>query len=349
VIAPGARGRDNKDADGIYYGKAPAAIVDLKAAVRYIRHNKGILPGNVDWIVSSGCSAGGGLSALLGASANSPLYEPYLDEIGAAEETDDICASGCGSPVTDLDHADLSYEWAFGASKPRSGAVDSAISTALKRAFASYEASLQLVGKNSLGAITADDLDAYLVKEYFAPSAAQYLLKLSEEQRREYIEKNPWLKWDGTTARFSYLDFAAQHIMRMKLAPAFDSLTLRSPENGLFGDKTTDARHFTDFSLQQSTGSPNAKVGPELQQVVNLMNPMYFITRENAGAAQHWWIRHGGIETDSAPTNTVNLALGLEKMHRDVNAAIYWDAGHCQDLDPQGFIAWIGGITGYKQ
>jgi hypothetical protein len=33
---------------------------------------------------------------------------------------------------------------------------------------------------------------------------------------------------------------------------------------------------------------------------------------------------------------------------RDVNAALYWDAGHCQDLDPQGFIAWIGKITGYK-
>ena len=29
------------------------------------------------------------------------------------------------------------------------------------------------------------------------------------------------------------------------------------------------------------------------------------------------------------------------------NAAIYWDAGHCQDLDSQGFIAWIGSITGY--
>lgn len=349
VVAPGARGRDNKAADGTYYGKAPAAIVDLKAAVRYIRHNKGILPGNMDWIVSSGCSAGGGLSALLGASGNSPLYEPYLSEIGAAEERDDIFASGCGSPVTDLDHADLSYEWAFGGSKPRSGSVDSTMSTALKGAFPSYEVSLHLGGKNSFGPITVDDLDAYLVKEYFAPAASQYLLKLPEDQRKEYIQKNPWLKWDGTTASFNYLDFAAQHITRMKLLPAFDGLTLRTPENSLFGDKTIEARHFTDFSLQQSAGNSNAKVDPGLQQVVNLMNPMYFTTRENAGVARHWWIRHGAIETDSAPTNMVNLALSLEKMHRDVNAAIYWDAGHCQDLDPQGFVAWIGGITGYKQ
>lgn len=60
-----------------------------------------ILPDNMDWIVSSGCSAGGELSALLGASRNSPLYDPYLKEIGAAEDKDNIFAGGCGPPVTD--------------------------------------------------------------------------------------------------------------------------------------------------------------------------------------------------------------------------------------------------------
>ena len=34
VAAPGARGRTNQDGAGKYVGKAPAAIVDLKAAVR---------------------------------------------------------------------------------------------------------------------------------------------------------------------------------------------------------------------------------------------------------------------------------------------------------------------------
>ena len=40
VVWPGARGRDNQAPDGSYYGKAPAAIVDLKAAVRYLRRNR---------------------------------------------------------------------------------------------------------------------------------------------------------------------------------------------------------------------------------------------------------------------------------------------------------------------
>lgn len=88
IVEPGCRGRDNQFPDGRYYGKAPAAIVDLKAAVRYLRHNSGVLPGNPDWIISTGGSAGGALSALLGASGNSPLYESYLQEIGAAPERD---------------------------------------------------------------------------------------------------------------------------------------------------------------------------------------------------------------------------------------------------------------------
>ena len=70
VIAPGCRGWDNCSPDRKYYGKAPAAIVDLKSAIRYIRHNKRKIPGNNEHIISVGCSAGGALSALLGASAN---------------------------------------------------------------------------------------------------------------------------------------------------------------------------------------------------------------------------------------------------------------------------------------
>ncbi|PZO85436.1 MAG: Tat pathway signal sequence domain protein, partial [Acinetobacter johnsonii] len=63
VVEPGARGRTLQNATGEYYGVAPAAIVDLKAAVRYLKSNAGVVPGNTDWIISSGTSAGGALSS----------------------------------------------------------------------------------------------------------------------------------------------------------------------------------------------------------------------------------------------------------------------------------------------
>lgn len=114
VASPAIRGRSTTDANGTYVGKAPALIVDYKAAVRYLRHNRKLLPaGDTEKIISNGTSAGGALSALLGATGNSPDYEPYLREIGAAPERDDIFASMDYCPITDLPHADLAYEWVF--------------------------------------------------------------------------------------------------------------------------------------------------------------------------------------------------------------------------------------------
>lgn len=115
VAAPAVRGRTTIGDDGqTYVGKAPAFIVDYKAAVRYLRHNKKRLPaGDTEKIISNGTSAGGALSALLGATGNAKEYEPYLREIGAAEERDDIFASSDYCPITNLEHADMAYEWMF--------------------------------------------------------------------------------------------------------------------------------------------------------------------------------------------------------------------------------------------
>lgn len=46
------------------------------------------------------------------------------------------------------------------------------------------------------------------------------------------------------------MDFTAyvKDITRMKTAPAFDALDLESPENDLFGNETTNCRHFTEYS-----------------------------------------------------------------------------------------------------
>jgi hypothetical protein len=57
--------------DGIYQGKAPAAIVDAKAAVRYLRLNDSLMPGNAKRIVVNGTSGGGAQSTQLGATGDS--------------------------------------------------------------------------------------------------------------------------------------------------------------------------------------------------------------------------------------------------------------------------------------
>ena len=346
VVSPGCRGRDNRAADGTYYGKAPAAIVDLKAAVRYVRHNAGVIPGNVDWIVTTGVSAGGALSALLGASGNSRLYDPYLREIGAADADDRVFASADFCPIMDLDHADMAYEWMYGTVPGRSGLVNQELSTQLKGAFAAYQASLKLQGKDDFGPLTADNYATYLLKTYLVPSANKYLRALTDEQRTAYLARNPWLAWSDSGSSFSFADYVA-HVGRMKGLPAFDDFEMRQPEPNVFGSKTTDARHFTDFSLRQASGKTDARIDDDLRAVVNLMNPMYFIAKNDKGVAGHWWIRMGTSDNHTSLTVVGNLAASLENRNKNVNTRLYWDAGHGADEDAEDFIAWVGAITGY--
>ena len=170
VAAPGARGRSSKDANGKFSGKAPAAIVDLKAAVRYLKFNDAAMAGDANKIISNGTSAGGAMSALLGVSADAPEFEPYLAALGAAKASDEIYAVSAYCPVTNLENADTAYEWMFGAQtkyeKMDFGTLDAAgfndrsgklktvhgelsgeqkeLSAALKSAFPAYVNSLNL-------------------------------------------------------------------------------------------------------------------------------------------------------------------------------------------------------------
>lgn len=346
VVIPGCRGRDNQATDGSYYGKAPAGIVDLKAAVRYLRHNQGNFPGNTDKIISVGCSAGGALSALLGTSGNSPLYDSYLQEIGAADTRDHIFACAAYSPITDLEHADMAYEWMYGDVPTRSGLVDADLSMQLEKDYTVYQASLNLPGKDNFGVITADNYEAYLLQYYLKPAATQFLLGLSEADRKTYLAEHTWIFWKNNMADFTFSDYN-QSVGRMKGLPAFDDLAKKAPEPILFGDETTNARHFTNFSLRLETGNAGASISEDLQHTLHLMNAMYFVTQQNEGCAPNWWLRNGTSDNHTSQTVMVNLATGLEDQGKNVNARLFWDAGHCQDKDVEGFLDWMRTTTGF--
>jgi hypothetical protein len=348
VVSPGCRGRDNKAADGTYYGKAPAAIVDLKAAVRYIVHNKGIMPGNVNWIFSTGVSAGGALSALLGTSGNSKLFDSYLKEIGAADAEDKIYGSACFCPITDLEHADAAYEWMYGTVPTKSGLVNQELSKQLKTIFSEYQLSLNLEGKDNFGKLTAENYDKYLLKYYLVPSANKFLKELPNERQKEYLSANRWITWNNEDTSFTFQDYV-KHVGRMKGLPAFDDFNMKQPEPILFGTTTTNARHFTDFSLRQATGNKNAEIDSSVKILVNMMNAMYFVGQNNSGCAKYWWLRQGSSDNHTSQTVMANLATSLENHEKDVNARLYWDAGHGADEDAEGFIAWIGNVTGYSK
>lgn len=344
VIAPGCRGWDNCSPDRKYYGKAPAAIVDLKSAIRYIRHNKRKIPGNNEHIISVGCSAGGALSALLGASANNSLFAPYLEEIGAADASDHVFAVACYSPITDLEYADMAYEWMFGSTPTESGLVNQRLSEQLQKGFSEYQLSLSLQGRNSFGTLTAENYRDYLTTYYLIPSLTKFLNEREEAQREKYLQRNTWITWENGSPSFEFDDYV-KHVGRLKGLPAFDDFGKGQPEPLLFGNETTDARHFTDFSLRQISQNRDAEVEEDVKQLVNMMNAFYFLKNGEGKIAKHWWLRNGARDNHTSQTVMINLVTMLENMKKSVNSWIFWDGDHCADHDPEGFIEWIKNIT----
>ena len=115
-VTAGCRGRESHNEAGEPVGKAPVTLIDTKMAVRFLRHNRAALPGDWDRMISCGVSAGGAMSTLLGVTGDHPDYDDYLREAGAfMDESDAMFASQIYCPIIDLEHADLAYEWCFGA------------------------------------------------------------------------------------------------------------------------------------------------------------------------------------------------------------------------------------------
>ena len=130
VIFAGARGRD---------AGAPAGVTDFKAAIRYTRYNADLLPGDMDSIFTLGMSGGGAQSALIGATGNSDLYDPYLEAIGAVmTESDAVKGSMCWCPITNLDVADEAYEWNMGNTRSGLTEENQSYSDGMALAFAEY-------------------------------------------------------------------------------------------------------------------------------------------------------------------------------------------------------------------
>lgn len=118
---------------------APAAITDLKAAVRYLRYNGDNMAGSMDRIFTFGMSGGGAQSALMGATGNSDLYTPYLNAIGAVEGfSDAVAGSMCWCPITNLDYADEAYEWNMGITRTDLSDEMQVLSDDMATAFAEY-------------------------------------------------------------------------------------------------------------------------------------------------------------------------------------------------------------------
>jgi hypothetical protein len=143
---------------------------------------------------------------------------------------------------------------------------------------------------------------------------------------------------DGIVADIDFSKFIA-YATRMKPAPAFDSLDLKSPETSLFGTATIDNQHFTQFGRDNSMDH-----SPADANIVKMMNPMKYIGVSRTETARYWRIRHGVIDRDTSLAIPIILATKLQDIGCNVDFDLPWGQGHGGDYDLDELFAWIDRI-----
>lgn len=274
-VSAGARGKETQNEAGEFIGQFPRVVVDLKAGIRFLKANQGVVPGNTARIISHGYSSGGAMSTMLGASGNCAQFDPYLKAIGAADTSDDIFIALCYCPITNLDSSEAAFEWFQHANAEYS-------------LFAAMGGGTWKLGSNALGGEhekkLADLMYAWYVNyvrelgfdlgedgrsgEYYIGMVEVYEKAINEYLRRfdgldytkhesaaEYLawlnaEKNgeAWLSWDEEKkyAKLAGLDeMISNFTVRRKMCPSMDSYNYKSNENGAFVQRDGTRVHFS--------------------------------------------------------------------------------------------------------
>ena len=386
VCIPGSRGANStitQDGKRIYTGIAPNGLLDLKAAIRYLHYNDNAIPGSAERIIIDGTSAGGAMSALVGATGDCPEYDEYLRKMGAAQTSDKVFASVCYCPITDLNHADMEYEWLYGCTNTGVRHLNEAqisISNELAAECPDYINSLNLKD-DSGNAITADNYKEYL-KTFLIASAHKALEEGCEIPDTigiiKYAQKPnfggrparpdngdgrgaPSFGPTGMRPRFNnntdfvtdidldkYLSYVAS-VTPLKTPPAFDQygvlIDTPTPENNVFGNSEGTPANFTDFSLRHPLHNSSATLDKDMVHRVFIMNPMNFISENSTSVAPHWFIRHGAKDRDTSFLVPINLATKLKNSGFDVNFFIPWNRPHSGDYNLDDLFNWIDNVT----
>ena len=373
VASPATRGRTNKASDGNFIGKAPAVIVDLQAATAYLHANDSTMPGNANRIITNGTSAGGAVSLLQGATGNSSDFQPYLQALGAATAATNVYAVSAYAPITNLDAADMAYEWSYkgitsfnkvtmgqgelpqanvgGNTAPPQrtmqrvnlNADDVAYSNLLSEHFPEYVNNLQL--HDSMGRVLKLDKNGNgtfknYVKAFIIDAANKAQAKGTD------LSKHTYLVRDNKTGAIKDINWEAynQFVSRSKAPGAFDSRSNDSGENSLFGTSATDNNHFTITAALHDTTS-NQNVYVENAKIVTMMNPMNYLGSPAATNAQFYRIRYGTADSNTSVAIPLIVGTRAQNLGYKVDMATPFGVDHSGDYDLDELFNWMDNIV----
>ena len=373
VASPATRGRTNKASDGNFIGKAPAVIVDLQAATAYLHANDATMPGNAKRIITNGTSAGGAVSLLQGATGNTTDYQPYLQALGAATASTDVYASSAYAPITNLDAADMAYEWSYngitsfnkvimgqgelpqanvsGTPAPIQRTMqrvnltkdDITYSDLLKSHFPDYINNLQLHDRTGV-ILKLDKKGNGTFKQY----VKSFIIDAANKAKSNGtdLSRYSFLVLDKNTGMVKDIDWNAYNSFtnRSKAPGAFDSRSNDSGENSLFGTSSSDTNHFTITAALHDI-TPNNNVYVENAKIVTMMNPMNYLGSPSATNAKYYRIRYGTADSNTSVAIPLIVGTRAQNLGYSVDMATPFGVDHAGDYDLQDLFNWMDSIV----
>lgn len=359
---------------------APAGVVDLKAAVRYIRYSDDVVAGDADSIFMFGVSGGGAQAAVMGASGDSEMYEPYLKKIGAVRGVSDSVAGSIDwCPITSLNTANAEHEWMMGSTRTGQTKEEKMISDNLAAAYAEYVNKAGFTDKNgNTLTLTKSKTGIYQAGSYYEyikgvieESLNNFLTdtEFTDQTPRDYINElnadKKWINYDeskNTVKITSTADFCNALKKATRYPLAFDNVNeVDNPIFAVNGKGGHFDRLLADTLAKLKIKNASAfaadlkrkdDTGYTVEERVNMYTPLYFLMKSEKGfktstVAKYWRIRAGIEQPHTAITTEVNLALALENYDgvESVDFEEVWAQSHTQ-AEREGnyvynFINWV--------
>ena len=358
----------------------PVGVVDFKAAIRYLRANDELLPGDCESIFVFGMSGGGSQCAVLGASGNSALYEPYLEAIGAVADTSDAVAGVMAwCPITGLDSVDLGHEWSMGVTRSGLDELEQQVSDALAGAYKDYINGMGFTDEegNALTLETSeegiDQAGSYYdyVMDVIETSLEHYLVdnefpldgfETAEEYIADLNGDDPWIEYDAESGEItirSQYDFTTHCKVASKPVAAFDKLEQGGHQ--MFGYGDGECSHFDTVLYEIIKGTEyeaefaedfarTDELGCTVTERLAMFSPLTYLSPANEGygtsdVAPYWRIRSGISQSDTPLMSELNLVLGLRQSGIEADFETVWALGHTQAErtgdSESNFISWV--------
>ena len=279
--------KSSTETDVAYCGKLPAPLIDLKAAVRYLRVNDSKIPGSSEKIIASGYMAGGGLAALLGATADNPFFEPMLNEIGAAKSSDKIFAVACFAPLTDPSNASKSGEFLMENRGDYARQID------------------------SLTLLIPESETPLLSKNY-----RKYLKDIMFESVREALTNHIII--DEDMGPDYYLDTRdpddlSEYIVNFDIDRYIAALRPLAPKSG-----------FKQYFNTLATKSYGDKSDKDYPLIIRQMNIATHLASPTPSTPKKWLIRHDAFDASVPITESITLYTMLSNSCINVDFQVQW-------------------------